>query len=532
MPNQSVWDRITRIDTRILVVQHAEKEPKGGDPGLTARGRYQARAVADALATVDVVALYSSPLRRAVETAELIGRRLGTPVAVDPRLVERANWNGENQSLEQFLAEWARSGLDRDFTPSSGDSSRAAGRRMAAALAEFAERHPEGTVVVVSHGGVTVDMARNLVGDEGVAGLAPDVIETGVGPCAITELVASGGGLELAGIGQVGWRSVSWLAEPTVDQLRVTLGQLVPALAQGSVTVSPWVAAQPRWRKATAVVDGSHVVKFAWSQPAAQRVAHEAAVLEVLARTSLAACVPEVVASSNSPALLVTRLVDGRPLTIGEASGLDPASRGQLAADLGRFLAQLHDLPVSNAILAAGIATEHPRPQGDTAVLRARLPDWIVPAQAERLSRWCDFADEVLANGGQEQVLLHGDFHGYNIVLAPGQSRVRLVADFETAGLGDSAFDFRYLPGQVASTPALFMDVAAEYHRFTGRVVDVARVLAWHIRTVLGDALWRSEARVPLPDGRTPTQWMEDLADRMTILRDRIEPRYRRVLDS
>jgi hypothetical protein len=43
-------------------------------------------------------------------------------------------------------------------------------------------------------------------------------------------------------------------------------------------------------------------------------------------------------------------------------------------------------------------------------------------------------------------------------------------------------------------------------------------VMAWHIRTALGDALWRSEARVGLPDGGTPASWVGDLASRMTDL--------------
>ncbi|HEV2369055.1 MAG TPA: hypothetical protein VGR90_04225, partial [Acidimicrobiales bacterium] len=119
---------------------------------------------------------------------------------------------------------------------------------------------------------------------------------------------------------------------------------------------------------------------------------------------------------------------------------------------------------------------------------------------------------------------------GFNVVLEPERARVRRVADWETSASGDPAFDFRYLPGQVSSTPELFVDVVDEYERCSGRGVDVDRALAWHIRTVLGDALWRSEAGVPLPDGRTPVQWVEDLRSRMAVLRDRIRPSLRSLL--
>ncbi|MFK0292926.1 hypothetical protein ACIQU6_20965 [Streptomyces sp. NPDC090442] len=44
------------------------------------------------------------------------------------------------------------------------------------------------------------------------------------------------------------------------------------------------------------------------------------------------------------------------------------------------------------------------------------------------------------------------------------------------------------------------------------------RVVAWHLRIALGDALWRSEAGIPLPDRRTPSQWVDGLSARFTAL--------------
>src|SRR4029453_1806778 len=61
-----VGDRRT---LRVLVVQHGEKERRPGDPGLTSRGRDQARRTATWLRTTagPVGAVWSSPLRRAGE---------------------------------------------------------------------------------------------------------------------------------------------------------------------------------------------------------------------------------------------------------------------------------------------------------------------------------------------------------------------------------------------------------------------------------------------------------------------------------
>jgi aminoglycoside phosphotransferase (APT) family kinase protein len=115
-----------------------------------------------------------------------------------------------------------------------------------------------------------------------------------------------------------------------------------------------------------------------------------------------------------------------------------------------------------------------------------------------------------------DAVVLHGDFHGYNLVVDEAQ-RVRTVLDFEEAARGDRDYDFRYLPAQ-ESTLDLFLATAAAYERLSGVPVDVARVMAWSVRTVLGDALWRTEAGVALPGGGTKEEWIAQTADRFDQL--------------
>ena len=56
------------------------------------------------------------------------------------------------------------------------------------------------------------------------------------------------------------------------------------------------------------------------------------------------------------------------------------------------------------------------------------------------------------------------------------------------------------------------------YQRITGRQLSTDRVMAWHLRTALADALWRSEAGMPLADHRTPPEWVDDLAVRFSLL--------------
>jgi broad specificity phosphatase PhoE len=168
--------------TLFYVVQHGEKELHAGDPGLTALGRQQARRTALWLREMGVRAVFSSPMRRARETADFIGSAVGVPVREDVRLRERMNWDGA-QPFEEFLADWAASVRDRSFVPRSGDSSWQAGERFRAFLRDVAGE--PGPVAICVHGGVTVDLLRTLLGDQA---LPPRLLDEGIPACAITTL--------------------------------------------------------------------------------------------------------------------------------------------------------------------------------------------------------------------------------------------------------------------------------------------------------------------------------------------------------
>ena len=61
----------------------------GPDPPLTDLGRAQAALAAERFAAQDLAALHCSPLRRALQTAEIIGRRLRLAPIVWPELLEK-----------------------------------------------------------------------------------------------------------------------------------------------------------------------------------------------------------------------------------------------------------------------------------------------------------------------------------------------------------------------------------------------------------------------------------------------------------
>ena len=165
----------------IYLVQHGDKERVAGDPGLTDVGREQAVLAGRWLRSAGVSSLYSSPLRRARQTAEGIASALGLEIVIDSRLRERLNW--VTGSPADFQADWNRSERDRDFVPAGGDSSRLAGARLRAFVMDQSDS--PGPVAAVTHGGLTRDLLRTLLGDddERVTRLCG-----GIPPCAITTL--------------------------------------------------------------------------------------------------------------------------------------------------------------------------------------------------------------------------------------------------------------------------------------------------------------------------------------------------------
>jgi broad specificity phosphatase PhoE len=149
--------------TTILLARHGETDwnrenrfQGHADPPLNDTGRAQAAELAAALANEPLAAVYASPLRRAFETAQVVGAPHGLePAPVDAlREVDVGSWQGltrpeiEERFPEQF-ARW----LDYRQGWEDGESYEEMGRRVLAALLELAAAHEGERILVVSHGG-------------------------------------------------------------------------------------------------------------------------------------------------------------------------------------------------------------------------------------------------------------------------------------------------------------------------------------------------------------------------------------------
>lgn len=308
---------------------------------------------------------------------------------------------------------------------------------------------------------------------------------------------------------------LGWLGGPTLEALRAGLRTVAPGLAEATIVprgLEP--SDDPQYCKASAVVDGRFVVKFAWACPTALRICHQAQILDALRTAAPRLPLPEVTAVSRDPAMLVLRWVSATPF-FEVRHRIGPATRHRVARDLATVLAQLHDPGVLRAVAEAASPLPKPEAHATTDTLRARFGVLVRPDQRDRVLAWCDWADTALTAKGRT-VLVHGDFHGDNHLWDQETLRLRLVIDLETVGTGEPEFDMRCLPGDCGIE--LFTATVAYYEKLTCTKLDVDRIMAWHLRTVLGDALWRVEAGIPLPDKRTPVEWVDDLTARFTAL--------------
>lgn len=149
--------------TRIVLIRHGETDwnvegryQGQADPPLNARGREQAHKLARELAKTGIDVIYSSPLRRAWETAEIVARVLGVPLHPEPRLMEihQGEWQGRLRSeIAARYPELFRRWLTEpwEVTPPGGEHLRDVQRRVYAAVDEILARHRGQTIALVTH---------------------------------------------------------------------------------------------------------------------------------------------------------------------------------------------------------------------------------------------------------------------------------------------------------------------------------------------------------------------------------------------
>ena len=177
---------------RLLFVRHGETEhnilgqistlPPGG--ALSPRGVAQVRTLSQRLSHIRVSAVYSSPLLRAQQTAELIAEAHGLPIVVRDELRELSAGNLDGRGDEEAFAilngaldAWCL-GDDEVRIGETGDFGRAVIDRLRSFVSAICESHASQTVVLVSHGGLLQTgipwVCENLTPRYGYRNLVPN----------------------------------------------------------------------------------------------------------------------------------------------------------------------------------------------------------------------------------------------------------------------------------------------------------------------------------------------------------------------
>ena len=153
--------------TRLVLVRHGETLANrefryigARDDALSERGYGQAEKLAEALSILPIVAVYSSPLQRAYQTAAPIATQCQAQLQVLDELTEChfGEWEGlsrmevlaRSSQDERLLHTWE---ADPTIAPPGGESFASVHTRVCAAVERLALVHPDQTIVLVSHVG-------------------------------------------------------------------------------------------------------------------------------------------------------------------------------------------------------------------------------------------------------------------------------------------------------------------------------------------------------------------------------------------
>ena len=126
------------------------------DPPLNERGCEEAHRAARALRQFEFAALYSSDLRRALETAQIIAVRIGLTVIPAPRLREIHLGKWQEMLSTDIAAQYPdefRRWHDAPLAahPPGGENIPALAARVLQAVNEILMRHPDQRVGIVAH---------------------------------------------------------------------------------------------------------------------------------------------------------------------------------------------------------------------------------------------------------------------------------------------------------------------------------------------------------------------------------------------
>lgn len=160
--------------TRLYLMRHAQTADISkfhgaeSDIGLSVWGHQQSSLISQRFSGLPITAIYSSAMRRAVDTAMPIAAELGLKPKQIIDLHERKMGELAGASRQDFrhvytdaMSAWSAG--DLDHTHESGESFRMMQQRGAPALVQILNQHFQESIIVVSHGMLIRVLLASLV---------------------------------------------------------------------------------------------------------------------------------------------------------------------------------------------------------------------------------------------------------------------------------------------------------------------------------------------------------------------------------
>lgn len=146
-------------ETEDNVISRLSTRPPG--PSLTQLGRNQAEELRAKIVDLNICKIYSSPLIRAVETAEILNKNYNVEICPDSRIAELLVGDREGRCDDKVFEEldvvWKEWSLKNNLSMEAGPNGETAEQilaRSGALLKEIIQEETDGDVLVVAHSGV------------------------------------------------------------------------------------------------------------------------------------------------------------------------------------------------------------------------------------------------------------------------------------------------------------------------------------------------------------------------------------------
>jgi broad specificity phosphatase PhoE len=130
-------------------------------------GIAQAHAAVEKLRALEFAHIVSSPLLRAVQTAEIIANAAAKTVAVDRGLIELDFGSFEGKRVRDLMIQHGKNNAQGlvDMLPADSEPWADVAARAMRAVSQWLDRHPEGEILFVCHDAVMQSMAQTMTGN-------------------------------------------------------------------------------------------------------------------------------------------------------------------------------------------------------------------------------------------------------------------------------------------------------------------------------------------------------------------------------